>query len=292
MAISTKTLADITPEMWNNVVLASLRKDLVGELVCNKNFKQELWGKGDILNISKMGTLTDNQYTDSNITYEALTDSKVQLAIDQEQYVAWKDEDAERNNISVSYMTEVMTDAGYQLGDFWDKQIMGEYANAGLDSYATGTTDWQITNATAANLPALMGSLKRQLKVANAPAGTCYFIAPPEIEEAITLYFGSKGPASQYSDAYASNANYAGKFFGVELFISNNCETETSSTHGLAGVMGTSIALANDVITDETLRLEGRIANGTRILSIGGTKTYRPEISIDVNLNEVVIATS
>ena len=76
MAISTKTLADITPEMWNNVVLASLRKDLVGELVCNKNFKQQLWGKGDILNISKMGTLTDNQYTDSNITYEALTDSK------------------------------------------------------------------------------------------------------------------------------------------------------------------------------------------------------------------------
>ena len=292
MAISTKTLGDITPEVWRNVVLAQLRKDLVGELICNKNFKQEFWGKGDTLNISSIGTLTDNQYGDDNITYEALTDSKVQLVIDQEQYVAFKDEDAERNNISVNYMTEVMTDMGYQLGDFWDNKIMAEYANAGLDSYATGTTDWQITATTAANLPALMGSLKRQLKVANAPAGDIYFVAPPEIEEAVTLYFGSKGPASQYSDQYAHNANYAGKFFGVQLFISNNCVTETSSTHGLAGVVGTSIALANDVITDEALRLEGRIANGYRALSIGGVKTYRPAISIDVNLNETVIATS
>jgi hypothetical protein len=54
--------------------------------------------------------------------------------------------------------------------------------------------------------------------------------------------------------------------------------------------MGTSIALANDIITDEKLRLEGRIADGQRILSIGGIKTYRPAVSIDVNLNETVIA--
>jgi|6_EtaG_2_1085325.scaffolds.fasta_scaffold04760_4 hypothetical protein len=292
MAISTKTLGDITPEVWSNVVLAGLRQNLVGELICNKNFKQELWGKGDTLNIQTMGTLTDAQYTDSNITYEALTDSNQQLVIDQEQYVAFKDEDAERNNISVNYMTEVMTDAGYQLGDFWDNQIMAEYANAGIVSQNPAAASWQITATTAANLPALFGALKRELKAANAPAGSCYFIAPPEIEEAITLYFGSKGPASQYSDDYAKNANYAGKFFGVETFISNNCVTEGSNTHGLAGVMGTSIALANDVITDEALRLEGRIANGYRMLSIGGVKTYKAAISIDVDLNSTVIATS
>ena len=288
----TKTLADITPEVWRNVVLAGLRKNLVGDLICNTKFKKEILRKGDTLNIPSMGTLTANTYADANITYEALTDSKVQLVIDTEYYTAFKDEDAERNSIDVAYLTEVLTDQGYQHADKWDIKIMGEYANAGLDSYATGTTAWQITATTAANLPALMGSLKRQLKAVNAPAGDIYLVAPPEIEEAITLYFGSKGPASAYSDQYAMNANYAGKFFGVELFISNNCQTATSVTHGLAGVVGTSIALANDVITDENLRLEGRIANGFRALSIGGVKTYRPAISIDVNLNETVIATS
>ena len=289
---STKTLADITPEVWRNVVLAGLRKNLPAEMVCNKRFKQEVWGKGDTLNISSMGTLTANAYADDNITYEALTDSKTQLVIDTEYYTAFKDEDAERNNISVSYLTEVMTDQAYQHADKWDIKVMGEYANAGLNSYSTGTTAWQITATTAGNLPALMGSLKRQLKKANAPAGPVYFIAPPEIEEAITLYYGANGAKSQFSDQFAQNANYMGKYFGVELFISNNCQTATSVTHGLAGVIGTSIALANDVVTDESLRLEGRIANGYRALSIGGVKTYRPAISIDVNLNETVIATS
>jgi hypothetical protein len=104
------------------------------------------------------------------------------------------------------------------------------------------------------------------------------------------MYFGNKGPSSVMSDDYVMNANYRGKMFGVNVFISNNLVTGSSVTHGLAGVMGTSIALANDIITDEKLRLEGRIADGQRILSIGGIKTYRPAVSIDVNLNETVIA--
>ena len=51
-------------------------------------------------------------------------------------------------------------------------------------------------------------------------------------------------------------------------------------------------SFAQDVITDEGVRLEGRIADGYRLLSIGGIKTYRPAISVDVNINATVIATS
>jgi hypothetical protein len=279
-------------EMWTQVALAGLRKDLVGDLICNKQFKQQVWGKGEALNIVGVGTLTDKAYDNDNITYEDITDTGVKLEIDKARYVAFKSEDAARAKTSIEKLTEIVTDAGYQMGDYWDALVMAEYANAGLDSYATGTTAWQITHATAANVPAMFGAIKRQLKKANAPRGDIYFVAPPEIEEAITLYFGNKGPASQMSDAYVMNANYGGRLFGVEVFISNNLVTGTSVTHGLAGVMGTSIALANDIITDEKLRLEGRIADGQRILSIGGIKTYRPTISIDVNINEVVIATS
>lgn len=285
-------LSNILPEVWRNVVLAGLRKDLPAEMVCNTRFKEEVWGKGDTLHILGLGTLTDNDYGAGNITYEDITDTDTTLLIDKSRYVAFKDEDAEKAKTNVDYMTELMTDMGYQLGDYWDGLVMAEYANAGLDSYSTGTTAWEITNGTAANLPALMGGIKRQLKAANAPAGDVYFIAPPEIEEAITLYFGSKGPGSDYSDQYSQNANYAGRFFGVNVFSSNNCVTASSVTHGLAGVVGTSIALADDVITDEAIRLEGRIATGYRALSIGGIKTYRSAISIDVNLNETVIATS
>jgi len=280
-------------EMWTQVALAGLRKDLVGDLICNKQFKQQVWGKGESLNIVSVGTLTDKEYDESNITYEDITDSSLKLEIDKSRYVAFKSEDAARAKTSIEKLTEIVTDAGYQMGDYWDALVMAEYANAGLDSFSDGSsTAWQITASTAANIPALFGALKRQLKKANAPRGDIYFVAPPEIEEAITLYFGNKGPSSVMSDNYVQNANYMGRLFGVQTFISNNLVTGSSVTHGLAGVVGTSIALANDIITDEKLRLEGRIADGQRILSIGGIKTYRDAISIDVNLNETVIATS
>jgi hypothetical protein len=277
-------------EMWTQVALAGLRKDLVGAMICNSQFKQEVWGKGDTLNIVGVSTLTDKEYTDDNITYEDITDSSLKLEIDKARYVAFKREDAARAKTSIEKMTEVVTDAGYQMGDYWDALVMAEYANAGLDSYATGTTPWQVTATTAANIPQLFGAIVRQLKKANAPRGDIYAVVPPEIEEAITMYFGNKGPSSVMSDDYVMNANYRGKMFGVNVFISNNLVTGSSVTHGLAGVMGTSIALANDIITDEKLRLEGRIADGQRILSIGGIKTYRPAVSIDINLNETVIA--
>ena len=278
-------------EMWRQVALAGLRKDLVGDMICNKSFQQEVWGKGNVLNIVGVGTLTDNEYPASdNITYEDITDSNLKLEIDKQRYVAFKSEDANRALTSIDKLTEIVSDAGYQMGDYWDGLVMAEYANATLESYATGTTPWQVTATTAANIPQIFGAIKRQLKKANAPKGDIYLVAPPELEEAITMYMGGKGAASQLSDAYISNATYGGKLFGVQLFISNNLVTESSTTHGLAGVVGTSIALANDIITDEKLRLEGRIASGQRILSIGGIKTYRTAISVDVNFNNTVIA--
>lgn len=279
-------------EMWRQVALAGLRKDLVADMICNKQFKQEVWGKGESLNIVAVGTLTDKDYTDDNITYEDITDSSLKLEIDKARYVAFKQEDAARAKTSIDKMTEVISDAGYQMSDYWDALVLAEYANATLESYSTGTTPWQITATTAANVPLLFADIVLKLKKANAPKGDIYFVMPPEIEAAITMYFGSKGAASVLSDSYVENGAYRGKLFGVQTFVSNNLTTASSVTHGLAGVMGTSIALANDIITDEALRLEGRIASGQRILSIGGIKTYRPAISLDVNLNETVIAGS
>lgn len=104
-------------EMWTQVALAGLRKDLVGAMICNSQFKQEVWGKGDTLNIVGVSTLTDKEYTDDNITYEDITDSSLKLEIDKARYVAFKREDAARAKTSIEKMTEVVTDAGYQMGD-------------------------------------------------------------------------------------------------------------------------------------------------------------------------------
>ena len=283
-------LSNVIPEVWRKTVLAALREDLIFRNVANLNFKQEFWGMGDTLNIMSMGGLTRNTYGAGNITYEELTDSNTQLLIDKAEYVAWKDEDAEKAKTNVNYQAELLTSAGHELADYWDALGMAEHANAGLESYQTGTTDWQFTNGTAANIPQFFASITRQLKTAKAPKGQAFVIGTPGLEEAVNIYFGNK-LASNKADEVVTGG-FSGQFFRTNLYTSLNCVNETSTDHGLAGIEGKSIALADDVITDEGLRLEGRIATGYRMLTIGGIKTYRPAISIDVNLNEVTVATS
>ena len=283
-------LSNVIPEVWRKTVLAALRESLVFRSVANLNFKQEVWGMGDTLHVLSLGALADAEYDSSNITYTDPTDSTEDLLIDKAQYVAWKVEDNVKAKTNVAFESELLLDAGHQLADYWDALGMAEYANASLDSYSTGTTDWQFTNATAANIPAFYAAIRRQLKNAKAPMGQAFVIGTPELEEATNLYFGGK-LASAKADDVVTNG-FAGKFFGVNLYTSLNCVTVDTTDHGLAGIEGTAIALADDVITDEGIRLEGRIATGHRMLTMGGIKTYRPAISVDVNLNSTTIATS
>jgi len=281
-------LSNVIPEVWRKVVLASLRKSLPAQIVCNKNFKEEVWGMGDKLHILSLGNLADAAYDSSNITYSDPSDATVDLAIDTARYVAFKNEDADKAKTNVNYLGELLKDAGYQLADYWDTALMGEYANAGINNYATSTTPWQFTFTTCANVPAFFASIVRDLKEANAPAGKAFLVAPPTVEEAVNIYFGGKATAA--GDAVTANG-FKGQFFGVNMYVSNNVQTSTN-VRALAGIEGTAIAFAQDVITDEGVRLEGRIADGYRLLSIGGIKTYRPAISVDVNINTTVIATS
>ena len=283
-------LSNVIPEVWRKTVLAALRESLVFRSVANLNFKQEVWGMGDTLHVLSLGALADAEYDSSNITYTDPTDSTEDLLIDKAQYVAWKVEDNVKAKTNVAFESELLLDAGHQLADYWDALGMAEYENASLDSYSTGTTDWQFTNATAANIPAFYAAIRRQLKNAKAPMGQAFVIGTPELEEATNLYFGGK-LASAKADDVVTNG-FAGKFFGVNLYTSLNCVTVDTTDHGLAGIEGTAIALADDVITDEGIRLEGRIATGHRMLTVGGIRTFRPAISIDVNLNETTIATS
>ena len=283
-------LSNVIPEVWRKTVLAALRESLVFRSVANLKFKQEVWGMGDTLHILSLGALADDEYGSGNITYSDPSDSTVDLLIDKAQYVAWKVEDSVKAKTNVAFESELLLDAGHQLADYWDALGMAEYANAGLDSYETGTTDWQFTKDTCADVPQFFAAINRQLKNAKAPAGQSFVIGTPELEEAVNIYFGNK-LASAKADDVVTNG-FSGKFFRTNLYTSLNCANETATDHGLAGIEGSGIALADDVITDEGIRLEGRIATGHRMLTVGGIRTFRPAISIDVNLNETTIATS
>ena len=183
----------------------------------------------------------------------------------------------------------------YQLGADLDTAVLANHANAGSNSYATGTTDWQFTVTTCAEVPRFFGTLLRTLRENKVDSlGMPFLVGPPGLGEAIDTYSAQR--ATQYGDQITlAGGARAFTYGGFRVFISNNCNTETSSTHGLAGIMGHGYALgtyATPSMLEDVGRAEGRFGNLIRGRLAAGYKVYRSAALIDVNLNETVVATS
>lgn len=281
-------ISNFIPEIWTQDAQQILMKKLVAEKVVNRAFEGQITGPGDKLHIVTCGALTDAAYASENITYEALSDADTTLDIDLKRYVAFEVSDLDKIQSKPEFVTKFTQQAAYQIGDYFDGLLLAEYANATINSFSDdSSTAWQFDiSDKCPTIPNMFAQIQRKLAVANAPAGQPYVIVPPQVVEAVGIWAG--GRASGLADQIVQNG-FAGKMFGFNVYVSNNCTTAASVTHGLAGIEGEGVALAYQVNKVEALRLEGRFSDGVRMLVVGGIKTYRPAIMVDINLNETVL---
>jgi len=284
-------ISNFISEVWTASALDTLKNTLVAESVCDMSYNSEVANEGDTIHILKHAAVADAAYpASSNITYNALSDATSDLSINVKRYMAFEVPDLDKVQSKPEFVAKATANGAYDIADHFDALLLGEYANASIDSFEDdSSTAWQFTFQTAADVPALFAQLRRKLQGANAPMGARPFlIGPPELCEAVDLFYGGK--MTQPNDVLRNG--FKGSFFGIDLYVSNNCTTASSVTHGLAGVTAQSIALVYQLKKMEALRLEGRFSDGVRALVVGGLKTSRPEILIDVNLNSNVIADS
>jgi hypothetical protein len=181
----------------------------------------------------------------------------------------------------------------YQLMDDLDTAILADHASAG-SNFDNGGTDWQFTKDTCANIPAFFGKLTKAAKDLNWPSATPkWIIGPSGLQEAIITYTGGKDSALGDS-VLTQGMNDAFMYAGWNVFISNNCDTVSTTEHGLAGMVGDGIALGIQVDPSsiETMRSEGRFGDLIRGRLKAGHKVYRSAGLIDVEFNSTTVATS
>lgn len=280
---------NIVPEVWAQEIKEQLQKSLVAATIADQNVAGEINKKGDVLHIITAGDVAVSDYHESdNITYEDPTDTESQLVINIDKYFAFKVEDAARKQANSPWEGIYQTRGAYKLRDSIDALLMAEYASAGLDSYETGTTAWQV-GASGSEIPNLFAAIDKQLNDADAPMEGRYIILPTIGIQACKLYASSRG--TTFGDTVLQNG-MVGKMLGFDVFVSRNCVSGGGVVHGLAGVKGNGIAYAQQIGPEdiEPIRMEGRFASGIRGRVLGGIKTYRPGIVVDVNLNTTLLA--
>ena len=286
-------LTKVQQELWANTMVELFETMTVAGQLVNRNVIQDT--RGDKWHITAASEVSIASVVDgSDISYGALTDTVTEVTPNFDKAFSLLDLDTNRAETAIDYMPTYLKRGAYKLADGLDSGILGLHASAGTDFYETGTTAWQFTKDTCADIPGFFGKLSKVCKDNDWPdAQEKYLVAPSGFKEAILTYTGGKDSALGDS-ILTQGRNDAFMYGGFNVFISNNLTTASTVTHALCGLVGDGIALGVQIDPNsmESMRAESRFGTLYRGRMKAGYKVYRSSALIDVNLNEVVVATS
>ena len=285
-------LTYVQQELWANTMQALFETLTLAGRVVNRNLVKAT--NADIWHVVAASDVSVADVDDTaDITYNALTDTEVQITPNFDKKWSLIDLDTNKVQSAINYMPTYLQRAAYKLVDALDAAIFGEYANAGSDFYLTGTTDIQFTITTCAEVPAFFAKLAKAVKDLNWPeSAPKYIMGPSGFKEAILTYTGGRESALGDSDLVNGRSDMF-KYGGFNIGISNNLTTETSTTHGICGLVGDGIALGVqiDPSSIESMRAESRFGTLYRGRLKAGHKVTRSAAVVDINFNSTVVGT-
>lgn len=281
-------LADTIPQIWSKVTSALLEDRLQAQRVVNTSYEGEIRNVGDTVKITIPSDVTVAAYTGADIVVQTLNPTVNDLVVDQEDYFAFANDSLIQLQSAIANKQSGINRGVYKLADKIDAYVWGRYADAGLNSYESGTSPWQL-GTTGGDVPKFLGKLVEQAETAGIPLDGLVIVAPPAFRNALTLHFGSTG------DGVSSIVNVRGameqQYMGVSVIISNNLTSAAGTTNALAFSMSDpGIAMATQMLSVESVPNTLRRGELVKGFAAYGAKVYHPAKLIRCHFNDTLLA--
>lgn len=264
------------PEIWSAEILVALRNKLVyGQAgVVNRDYEGDISRAGDTVHITSIGEVATRAYTEHTaISWDELSDTQLDLLIDQKRYFAFQVDDVERKQALPGFVEEASQSAAYGLADNADGVIsaaMYAAVNQGANDLGAFTAD--ISDNTAYNL---FVDFRTTLNRDNCPMEGRWAVIPPELTAALL-----KDDRFIRADASGSTeglrAGEVGRIAGFTVYESNQTPDPTASTFAVLAGHPWATTYADQILETEALRLETIFGDGVRGLHVFGVKVTRP----------------
>jgi hypothetical protein len=282
------------PEIWSKVILAALQKNLVfgGPGIVNSDYEGEISGPGNVVHITQFGDPVITPYTpNSTLTYQALNDAGLDLAIDQSFSFSFSVDDVDRRQAAGDMQSYLEERASYKLADNADQFIASLYTGVATGNQV-GSTGSPIAPALyAASTPAdfyqkVLLPLKVQLTEANIPMAGRYVVVPPWAEallEQTQAFIAITDMQGDPSNVFTTGM--IGRAAGFDIYVSNNA-VQYNAAYNTGGAQGAwivqaghpmALTYAEQIVQTEALRLQSTFADGVRGLHVFGAKLVRPD---------------
>ena len=246
---TTTTAANFIPELWSDEVIAGYKANLVlGNIVTNINHNGK---KGDTIHIpAPVRGSANAKAANTQVTLQGDTHSVVNLSINKHYEYSVVIEDIVETQALSSLRRFYTDDAGYALATQVDTDLfaltegfqggtVGQSAAAEVFEKAViggdGTTLYTGNSSNAADITdAGIRAMILQLDDADVPMDNRVMVIPPIV--ANDMLGLSRFTEQQFiGDGNAIKTGKIGQIYGIDIFISTNCPTATSTDR--VGVM-------------------------------------------------------
>lgn len=255
------------PSVWSRELLYSLKENLVGTSLINRDYQGDISSEGDTVKIQTPDAISVGDYTGADISFDSLTSGTQDLSIDISKYFAFLVDDVDQVQSNVDLMSSYMVEASFSLADEMDERILGEHTEADSSNIIDDTT------LSTSNIYSTLLTAKKNLSLNNVPSMNRWVVLSPE-EIALLEDSDEFTSASALGDSI-KRTGFAGRIAGMEVFESNNTADAGSLRYLPYGYTG-AITVADQIVKTEAGRSEKKFSDFVKGLHVYGIKTVRP----------------
>lgn len=265
----TITVSD--PTIWSARILEHLDKTFVfGAAFTNRNYEGEISDAGSTVRILQVGDVTVSDYAGTLADPESLSDSSINLVIDQQKSFNFIVDDVDKRRSILLLIDEGSKRAAQGISDVRD-QYVASFHSAINAANAVGTDAAPITIGFGAGETRPYDAfleLTQKLDEANVATVNRRIVLPPWFTRALKTQFGDR--ASSLGDKITQDG-MAGDVDGVMVYQSNNVANVAGTKYKvMAGLP--MVTWADAIVKTETLRAQKSFGTIVRGLHVYGAK--------------------
>ena len=219
--ITTTTAAVFLPEKWSTDIMREAEANLVlANLV--HDYSSLVKDNGKTVNVPNLSNLTaGTKSASTDVSFQAITETDVTIALDQHKYAAFKLEDIVKVQSYVDLNKEYTGKAGYALAQAIDSSIA---------ALAAGFSQTKGTYNTSITTDVILDSIQL-LDDANVPQSDRHFVMKPATKRDIidiTTYI-----SNDFVSGKPVENGKLGSVYGVDTYMSTQIVQSTNDVNNM-----------------------------------------------------------
>lgn len=214
-------------------------------------------------------TVSDYKAAGRTIKAEDLSDTAVDLLIDQERSFAFKVDDVDAEQAAGS-LEPYTTAAGQKLAEDAETYAISQLIGGGTSANVKGSSPVKID--TAAKAMKVLGTIRTAFTKAKVPTADRWVVVNPELADLILEGLSDASKAG--SDGELRNGQI-GRVLGMTI-LESPCFPDTITVPAAVGYHGKAASFISQIDKTEAIRDQDSFADVVRGLNVYGSKVTRP----------------